>query len=278
MSTAIQKFVNEKFNWEIRVVEINGELWFVGHDVAKALGYSNSRKALNDHVSAKFKKSGVTIRYSSSNGVEQDRSVTVINEAGLYKLVLKSKLPSAEKFSDWVCEEVLPSIRKHGVYATDNFIERSIADPDWAIAILTELKKTRAERDELNNTVNVQKTQIAELQPKSDYCDVVLKCSSLVSVSVIAKDYGYSAVAFNQLLYNYGIQYKQGDIWLPYQEYAKLGWTKTKTYVYDEENNKCNTHMYWTQKGRLGLYQFLKEKGVLPLIEQNIVEKDSGNI
>lgn len=262
MSTAIQKFVNEKFQWKIRIVEIDGEPWLVGKDVAFVLGYKDTDQALRIHVPDKFK---LTRRI---NGSGQTRNMTLINEAGLYKLIMRSKLPNAEKFSDWCCGEVLPSIRKHGVYATDNFIERSIADPDWAIAILTELKKTRAERDELKDTVNVQKTQIAELQPKSDYCDIVLKCSSLVSVSVIAKDYGYSAVAFNQLLYVFGIQYKQGDIWLPYQEYAKLGWTKTKTYVYDEENNKCNTHMYWTQKGRLGLYQFLKEKGILPLIEQ----------
>lgn len=261
MSKEMQIFTNEEFG-KVRVIIKNGEPIFALKDLCRILEVGNPsdvKKRLGDGV--------VSIEVIVDN-LGRNQKVTFVNESGLYDVILDSRKPNARRFRKWIVEEVLPSIRKHGVYATDNFIERSIADPDWAIAILTELKKTRAERDELKDTVNVQKTQIAELQPKSDYCDIVLKCSSLVSVSVIAKDYGYSAVAFNQLLYNYGIQYKQGDIWLPYQEYAKLGWTKTKTYVYDEENNKCNTHMYWTQKGRLGLYQFLKEKGILPLIEQ----------
>lgn len=261
MSKEMQVFKNEEFG-KVRVIIKNGEPIFALKDLCRVLEVGNPsdvKKRLGDGV--------VSIEVIVDN-LGRNQKVTFVNESGLYDVILDSRKPNARRFRKWIVEEVLPSIRKHGVYAIDNFIERSIADPDWAIAILTELKKTRAERDELKDTVNVQKTQIAELQPKSDYCDIVLKCSSLVSVSVIAKDYGYSAIAFNQLLYEFGIQYKQGDIWLPYQGYAELGWTKTKTYVYDEANNKCNTHMYWTQKGRLGLYQFLKEKGILPLIEQ----------
>lgn len=261
MSKEMQVFTNEEFG-SIRVILIDGNPWFVGVEIARRLGYDNPRSTVHNYIDKEY------TCVSKINTQGQMRNVTLVNEAGLYQLIFHSELSSAKAFQKWVFEEVLPSIRKHGVYATDNFIERSIADPDWAIAILTELKKTRAERDELKDTVNVQKTQIADLELKSEYCNSVLRCDSLVSVSVIAKDYGYSAIAFNQLLYDFGVQYKQGDIWLPYQEYAKLGWTKTKTYVYDEENNKCNTHMYWTQKGRLGLYQFLKEKGILPLIEQ----------
>lgn len=249
-------------------VDSNGTVWLNLEDIARGLGFTRIAKSGNEVVRWERIKSYLeSLNFVPKCGYDCKTNI-FIPENIFYRLAMKADNKVARKFQTKVADEILPSIRKHGVYATDNFIERSIADPDWAIAILTELKKTRAERDELKDTVNVQKTQIAELQPKSDYCDIVLKCSSLVSVSVIAKDYGYSAVAFNQLLYNYGIQYKQGDIWLPYQEYAKLGWTKTKTYVYDEENNKCNTHMYWTQKGRLGLYQFLKEKGILPLIEQ----------
>ena len=106
-------YEHEQFG-KIRVVDEKGEPWFVGKDVATALGYSNPRKALADHVPDKFKKDGVTIR--DSMGREQ--TPTLITEAGLYKLVMRSKLPTAEKFSDWVCAEVIPTIRKHGVYMT----------------------------------------------------------------------------------------------------------------------------------------------------------------
>lgn len=113
MENTLQIFNNPEFG-EIRVVIIDGEPWFVGKDVATALGYTNPRKALKDHVPDKYK---LTEQIVTSG---QRRSVTLINEAGLYKLVMRSKLESAEKFSDWVCEEVLPSIRKTGTYTVEN--------------------------------------------------------------------------------------------------------------------------------------------------------------
>lgn len=120
---ALTIFKSAEFG-SVRAMLIDGEPWFVGKDVATALGYSNSRKALKDHVPDKYKKADVTIRDVSSNGVEQRRNVTLINEAGLYKLVMRSELESAEEFSDWVCEGVLPSIRKTGSYSIQD-------DPRW---------------------------------------------------------------------------------------------------------------------------------------------------
>ena len=255
MSKEIQIFNHPEFGG-VRVVELDGETFFVGNDVAIALGYSQPAKAVREHVPDKFK--GVS-EMDTPGGVQK---VVVINEAGMYKLVMRSKLPNAEKFSDWVCEEVLPSIRKHGVYATGDFLSKSIADPTWAIGILTELKRQQDETALL-------KVQLAEAKPKIDYCDLILQCPDLVPTSQIAKDYGYSAKKFNKLLHNLGVQFKQGGVWLLYQKYAAQGWSQTKTHKYMGADGEvhCKVHTYWTQKGRVGLYHLLKILGYIPMIE-----------
>ena len=257
MSMDIQIFNHPEFGG-VRVVELDGEAFFVGRDVAIALGYAKPENALATHVPDKYKK--VTPIQGTPGGTQ---NMTVINEAGLYKLVMRSKLPNAEKFSDWVCEEVLPSIRKHGVYATGDFLSKSIADPTWAIGILTELKRQQDETALL-------KVQLAEAKPKIDYCDLILQCLDLVTTSQIAKDYGYSAKKFNQLLHELGVQFKQGGVWLLYQKYAAQGWSQTRTHKYmcADGEVRCKVHTYWTQKGRIGLYELLKRKGLFPMIEQ----------
>lgn len=108
---------NDKELEKIRIVEIDGEPWFVGKDVCDILGYANSRKAIGDHVDDRD-KAAVTKRYGSQN-----RNITIINELGMYSLIFSSELPSAKKFKRWVFEEVLPSIRKHGIYITQELLE-----------------------------------------------------------------------------------------------------------------------------------------------------------
>lgn len=123
---------------------------------------------------------------------------------------------------------------------------------------------------QLEETVAVQTQQITEMQPKVSYYEIVLQCKDLLPISTIAKDYGWSGKRMNQFLHEKGIQYKQGKIWLLYQKYAEMGYTSTKTNMYvdnnGEEHMKVST--YWTQKGRLFLYDLLKSDGILPLIEQ----------
>ena len=123
---------------------------------------------------------------------------------------------------------------------------------------------------ELTDTVAVQRQQIAELQPKASYYDVVLNCKDLISTSVIAKDYGKSAIWLNQYLHDKGVQYKQGAIWLLYQKHAQRGYTNTKTQSFLGSDGKTHTkvHTYWTQNGRLFIYDLLKADGIVPLIEQ----------
>ena len=125
---------------EVRTLKINDEPYFVGNDVAKILGYSNYRKAVFEHVDDEDKLR-TQIRYAGQN-----REVTVINESGLYSLILSSKMPNAKRFKRWVTSEVLPAIRKHGAYMTDEKIEEVLTDPDTIIKLATQLKDERQQR------------------------------------------------------------------------------------------------------------------------------------
>lgn len=256
----LQIFKNAEFG-SIRTLTINGEPYFVGRDVAEILGYSNSKKALADHVDEEDK--GV-MKCDPLGGTQE---MTVINESGLYSLILGSKLPKARRFKCWVTSEVLPTIRRHGVYAVDEIL----ANPDMLIEALLQLKAEREINQALKETVAVQNQQIVEIKPKASYYDVVLNCKDLVAISVIAKDYGWSANRMNQYLHQKGVQYKQGNkIWLLYQKYAEMGYTNTKTHSYPGNDGTMHTaiHTYWTQQGRLFIYELLKSDGILPTMEQ----------
>jgi len=125
---------------------------------------------------------------------------------------------------------------------------------------------------ELTDTIAVQNQQILEMKPKVSYYDVVLNCKDLISTSAIAKDYGKSAIWMNRYLHEKGVQFKQSDIWLLYQKYAQKGYTSTKTHSYPGSNGETHTkvHTYWTQKGRLFIYELMKSDGMKPLIEQEV--------
>ncbi|WP_418515066.1 phage antirepressor KilAC domain-containing protein [Erysipelothrix rhusiopathiae] len=257
----LQVYKNAEFG-SVRTTTIAGQPYFVGKDVASILGYTNTRKALIDHVDEEDK--GVT--KCDTLGGKQD--LIIINESGLYSLILSSKMPNAKKFKRWVTSEVLPAIRKHGLYATDDLI----ANPDLAIAAFTALKEEREKNKELMAAVAIGQQQIAEMKPKATYYDVVLKCRDAVNISVIAKDYGWSAMRMNEYLHEKGIQYKQGTIWLLYQKYAPNGYTKTNTHIYEDSKGIQHTkvHTKWTQKGRLFIYEQLKADGIYPQIEMEV--------
>ena len=235
---------------EIRTLLINDEPYFVGKDVAQTLGYKNTRKALIDHVDEEDK--GVTNR--DTLGGKQD--LTIINESGLYSLILKSKLPSAKKFKRWVTSEVLPTIRKHGMYATEDLLN----NPDLLIQVATQLKEERTNRLIAEQRVN-------ELQPKADYYDKILANKSLMTISVIAKNYGMSANKMNQTLHKLGVQYKQGKTWLLYSKHQDKGWTHTEM-LEVAGTDKLQPSTKWTQKGHIALYELLKKNDILPTIER----------
>ncbi len=256
----LKVFENAEFG-EIRTIEENGKVLFCGSDVAKALGYTNTRKAISDHCRC------VTKRYvPHPQSPDKQIEMSFIPEGDVYRLITHSKLPAAEQFEKWVFDEVLPSIRKHGMYAVDDLI----TNPDLAIAAFTALKEEREKNKALQTTIAVQEQQITELKPKASYYDVVLNCKDLLSTTNIAKDYGKSAKWLNELLHKHKIQFKQGDVWTLYQKYAKCGYTGTKTRTYNNSDGTVHikVYTYWTQKGRLFIYKTLKKLNILPIIEQ----------
>ena len=260
---ALQIFHHAEFG-TVRVIERDDKVYFVGRDVAAALGYTNTKDALASHVDDEDK----TLLKRSENATFEipNRGLTIITEAGVYSLVFGSELPSAKMFKRWLAREVLPAIRKHGVYAVESLLD----NPDALIQALTAYKQERDKSRELEQLAAIQKQQLAELRPKASYYDLVLQCRDLVTISVIAKDYGWSATQMNNWLHQHGIQYKQGNIWLLYQDYAPLGYTSTKTFSITDGNGTPHnrTHTYWTQKGRLFIYQLMTSEGNHPLIEQ----------
>ena len=234
----LQVFQNAEFG-SVRTTTVNGEVMFVAKDAATILGYTNTAKAIRDHIDDEDK---LTERIVLSG---QNREVIFINESGLYSLILSSKMPNAKKFKHWVTSEVLPAIRKHGMYAIDEILN----NPDLAIAALTQLKEERERRKKLECLALVQRQQIAELQPKASYYDLILQNKNTVPITQIAKDYGMSGRKFNELLHELGVQYKFRRTWLLYQHYAECGYTQSRTYAIDESRSVM--HTYWTQKGRL---------------------------
>lgn len=241
-------------NHEVRSLLLNNEPWFVGKDVADVLGYSNSRKALNDHVDAEDKEV-LTSRNVTLENIP-NRGITVVNESGLYSLILSSKLPSAKKFKRWVTSEVLPALRKTGQYQV-----KELSGQELMAKALIEAQSVLAAKDKV----------IEEMKPKASYYDVILNCKGLLATSVIAKDYGWSAIRLNEYLHKKGIQFKQGKTWLLYQKYATEGYASTKTHEHlgNDGTNHANVHTYWTQKGRRFIYDLLKNDGIVPLIERD---------
>ena len=244
-------------NKEIRTKVINEKIYFVGKDVVDILGYQNGSRDINRHVDEEDR-----IKTMIFDG-NQDKETIVINESGLYSLILSSKLDGAKKFKKWVTSEVLPTIRKHGAYMTPEVIEKTLTNPDFIIGLATELKKAQTRNAFLENEVKI-------LQPKAKYTDEVLNSPNVVAITQIAKDYGMSAVKMNKLLNDLGIQYKLRNQWLLVQKYSDKGYVKSKTQEYFDTNGNIHTAMttYWTQKGRLFIYETLKQQNILPVIEQ----------
>ena len=251
----IEIFQNPDFG-QVRVTtdEDNNPL-FSGIDVAKALGYKRPGEAVATHC----KSSGTVMCYTNHENSPGGSYSQFINEANLYRLIMKSQLDSAEKFQDWVVEEVLPSIRKHGAY---NLVPRTL--PEALRAYAAEVEKNIL----LEEKVRQQTLLVEELQPKADYCDKILKTTNCLTVREIAKDYGMTAQEFNRKLNKIGIQYKQGNTWLPYAPYARSGYTKSETILSDDSSTIYVLNTKWAQKGRLFLYNKLKDNGILPLMEQ----------
>nr|DAF82864.1 MAG TPA: repressor domain protein [Caudoviricetes sp.] len=267
----VKIFESEEFG-SVRTVEEDGKMLFCGSDVAKALGYTRPNDAVNDHcrIDATSKRRTIIDRLG------RKQEALFIPEGDVYRLIAHSKLPAADQFERWIFDDVIPTIRKTGGYVNNDelFIETYFSQVEESTkamlrATLATVREVNEKNRQLEQTVGVQSQQIAELQPKATYYDVVLQCEDLISITAIAKDYGKSARWMNNYLHEKGVQYRQGDIWLLYQTYAERGYTSTKTFKYDDGGeNHVKVHTYWTQKGRLFIYELMKSDGHLPIIEQ----------
>lgn len=190
----LQIFQNPEFG-EVRTVNIGGEPWFVGRDIALALGYSNTKDALAKHVDDDDKKMGSqNATPSIKDSLGRDQYPVFINESGLYSLVLSSKLPTAKKFKRWVTSEVLPAIRKHGGYMTPEKVEEALLNPDVLIRLATELKEERNKNKALHDLaveqdkhIARQNDRIATLEPKGIFADSVSASDTTILIGELAK-------------------------------------------------------------------------------------------
>lgn len=230
--TKVTVFNNEEFG-KVRTVTIDGEPWIVGKDVATALGYADTFGALKKHVMDSDK---LVCQIDSAG---QKRDVTVINESGVYTLIFGSKLKSAERFKHWVTSEVLPCIRKNGIYATDNVIDNILNNPDFGIELLTKLKEERAAR------IEAEKTNA-----------ILMHVNKTYTMTEIAKEIGLkSANELNKILAEKKIQYKSNGTWVMYSDYSDLGYESIKQETLD--SGHVIYHRRITQLGRkfiLGLF------------------------
>lgn len=261
MENKIEVFTKAEFG-ELRTVNVGDKIMFVASDVAKALGYSRPADAITAHC-----KGSVKCRLPTNGGMQE---LKIIPEGDVYRLITHSKLPAAEKFESWVFDEVLPSIRKHGAYMTEDTIKKAMAEPDFIIKLATELKKEQEQNKQLTETCSQQQQVIGELKPKADYVDKILKSNSLVTITQIAKDYGMSGQGMNKVLHDLHIIYSCNKQWLLYSQHQAKGYTFSETVDIPREDGTTKVVMNtkWTQKGRLFLYETLKKRNLLPLIER----------
>ena len=231
---------------EVRTFLVNDEPYFVGKDVASVLGYSNTPKAIRDHVDEEDKTQNESF---TVNGT----ALMLINESGLYSLILKSKLPNARKFKRWVTSEVLPTIRKTGSYTN---VPQSFA----------QALRLAADLEEKNQLLE---QQIAEYEPKISYLDMILSSTDTIATSQIAADYGMSAIALNKLLNELGVQHKVSGQWILYRKHMNQGYTKSHTSEIPKADGDVKVVMNtkWTQKGRVFIYNLLTAEGYYPQMD-----------
>lgn len=244
----IQSFSNELFG-QVRILNLNGKPYAMAKDVALALGYQNTNKAITDHC----KK---TIEVWGNDSLGRQQKMKAIPEGDIYRLITKSQLPSAERFETWVFDEVLPTIRKTGQYVKPKSREEVLAD---ALLVAQQVLQER------ETQILMLEQVVADYEPKVTYYDLILQCDGAVTISQIAEDYGLTGTRLNKILHEAEVQHKVGGQWLLYRDYKGKGYTKSKTHM--TNSNKTVIHTYWTQKGRLLIHDVLSKREIMPLMD-----------
>ena len=244
MQTEIQIFKNEQFG-EIRtMLDEKGQPWFVGKDVAEMLGYKKSRNALMAHVDADDKKDALI-----QGPLGGPQNMTIINESGLYSLVLASKLPQAKAFKRWVTAEVLPQIRKTGGY---------IPLKDKEGRVLSDLEIMCRAMQIMKNSMEQKEQLIANLQPKAEYCDEVLDSVDCLTMTQVAKGMGLTVHDLTTKLLQNNIIYEQSGQYMLYAPYARKGLAASRTHTHRDLFGTVHTRTYlvWTERGK----QFIHDR------------------
>ena len=286
INNEIKIFYNEEFG-SVRTILIDDIPYFVARDVAEILGYANPLKAIRDHVDDEDKG----VNEMDTPGGKQ--LIVVINESGLYSLIISSRLSSAKRFKRWITSEVLPALRKYGIYTMQesnsldgevndkllDVFEKTIRDYREEINtlkgqcnyMLTSFKQKYdsmvEEQERLVDQLRRATDKLAEAEIKLKYCDSVLNCQNLITTTEIAKDYGMTAKEFNTLLKCLDIQFYQSGRWFLHKQFDDLGYARTRneTVKGKDGEHKLNTQMCWTQKGRFFLFEYLNKCGIHPV-------------
>jgi prophage antirepressor-like protein len=215
MQNEIQVFTNEEFG-SVRTIEQNGEVWFIGKDVALALGYENTRDAIRRHVDAEDK---TMIQRSVHSTLDiPNRGMSIISESGLYSLVFSSKLPAAKQFKHWITSEVIPAIRKHGTYFTDSVLTRLLSDPAQAHLLVMEYANEVLKNERL-------KIELHDIKPKAAYFDTFVNPREATNIRATAKELGVPEKRFTKYLLDNRYMYRapSGKL-MPYVGYYNKGY------------------------------------------------------
>lgn len=247
MNELVRVFENAEFG-NVRVMVEDGKELFVANDIAKALGYSNPSKATNDHCKCSIMKWG-----NDSLGRKQE--FKMIPESDVFRLIVKSKLPSAELFEKWLFEEVLPSIRKNGGYIHTN---EDDSDEDIMAKALLIAHKTI---DKKNERIKSLELKVETDKPKVDFAERITSSESTFTTTQIAKELMMSAKQLNLILSNEGVQFKQNGQWLLYSKYQNKNYTKVKTTDYEDSHGNIQTKHYtvWTELGRMFILDLIDD-------------------
>jgi Prophage antirepressor len=256
MKQEMKIFSHEMFGDIRTMTNESGETYFVGKDVAKALGYSKPENAVAVHVDADDK----TTTLIQGTGSNYKSKAVIINESGLYSLVLSSKLPQAKVFKHWVTSEVLPQIRKTGGYIpTKDANGRKLSDMEiMALALQIQQK-----------TIEMQEQQIENMAPKAEYCDEVLESVSCFTTTQIAKELDMTVHDLTRLLQERKVMYKQSGQYLLYADFARKGYAKNRTHSYYDDEGEMHTRTYlvWTERGRKMIHSICKaEEIIIPFL------------
>lgn len=266
-------FENEEFG-KVRTVMIDDEPWFVGKDISEYFGDTNYRRSL-----ARLDDDEKGVSQIATPGGEQ--RMTIVNESGLYSLLfymqpkkakgvsqndalINERITKLKKFRHWVTSEVLPSIRKHGLYAPDELLNNL----DLLINVATALRDERNRNEKLIKENDAQKKQIEHMQKKADYYDTAMSTNSLISITSIAKNFGMTARQLNEWLREHKVQFKRGSLWLLYKEYDDCGYTSTVTKTRRAISGVTVSyeHTCWTSKGKEFIYNILAKYGIYPIV------------